>query len=245
MIPTAPLERFFLALFLLSTPVACIAVFVHGGDRQWWALANSYGFSAGMIGLYLAPLCLRTSSSFRARLEAATMHWLVWLSCFTELAFQIPHNLFVRQLHERRGTLVEWPFYAYGLSDARWSRYQGGRGLAPEVWLINWNDAGLGALVAALLLYARQRRTARARAALVVAALFRDATLWRETVEYMLDHAREGYPHSTTVRPLRPHAVACLWLVNIVWLVAPLSTALWAYHELVERSPPRTAVKRD
>ena len=119
-----PLERFFLALFLLSTPISCIAVFLNGGDRAWWALFNSYGFSAGMIGLYLAPI-LRPSS-FRDRLEASTMHWLVWLSCFTELAFQIPHNLFVRALHDRRGSLLEWPFYAYGLSDARWSNYHGG-----------------------------------------------------------------------------------------------------------------------
>ena len=48
-IPTAPLERFFLALFLLSTPISCIAVFVYNGDRMWWALANSYGFSLGML----------------------------------------------------------------------------------------------------------------------------------------------------------------------------------------------------
>jgi len=33
---------------------------------------------------------------------------------------------------------------SYGLSDDRWNNYHNGTGLAPQVWLINVNDAGLG-----------------------------------------------------------------------------------------------------
>ena len=36
------------------------------------------------------------------------------LTCFTEIVFQIPHNLLVRQLHEWKGTILEYPFYVYG-----------------------------------------------------------------------------------------------------------------------------------
>jgi hypothetical protein len=34
---------------------------------------------------------------------------------------------------------------SYGLSDDRWNNYQNGTSLLPPVWLINVNDAGLGA----------------------------------------------------------------------------------------------------
>lgn len=156
----------------------------------------------------------------------------------------------------------------YGLSDARWSDFgppAAPAALAPAVWLINANDAGLGLLVAAAFCLHRRQRAAGARAAppgvdwtgvLVLAVLFRDATLWRETVEYMWDHHRLGYPHTAGFSEgssgtdhdgdrglgarglgaplrdgsLRPHLAACLWLVNGVWLVAPLTTCAWAYR---------------
>ena len=44
-----------------------------------------------------------------------------------------------------------------------------------------------------------------------------------------------SYPHTTTHPSLRPHAIACLWFVNIFWLVAPLLSAVWAFHELTEQ----------
>ena len=96
-----------------------------------------------------------------------------------------------------RGTLAEWPFYAYSLSDGRWSEYTaaqgGGFGLDPAVDLINWNDAGLG-LVVLVALAAELAQGAAVHegsagpavgrsVATVLLVLFRDATLWRETVE--------------------------------------------------------------
>ena len=283
LLPCSPLAAVFLFGFLASTPVACTAVYLRGGDRVWWGVWNSCAFSVSYCLLYLCPLCgLGSGGSWPVRLALAQRHWVVWLSCFTELVFQPAHNLFVRQLHEARGTVLEWPFFAYGLSDGRWSEYRHGSadvganvgadvgahvggtlqgsdgsgapsyGLAPEVVLINWNDAVLGLLVFVALLrelYQRQQQpappsasvtavataaatatatatapvsTATAAAAkstvigraaasssepyelgstvsLVLLVVFRDATLWRETVEYMWDHHRLGYPH-TTVR---------------------------------------------
>ena len=63
-------------------------------------------------------------------------------------------------------------------------------GLDAAVTLINWNDAGLGVLV--LMTYVLWRRwlCVRTRVAFYLLLLFRDATLWRETVEYMWDHHR-------------------------------------------------------
>jgi hypothetical protein len=231
------LELVCLATFLLATPVAAIAVFALGCNREWWAVANSYGFSVSYCILYMYPLLAPRCTAavgFTARLHKATMLWAVWLSCFTELAFQPWHNLFVRQLHEQRGTVLEWPFYAYGLTDARWSQYNGGHGLEPEVWLINVNDAGWGFLVAIALVHQRLREGSWERPSLflILTLLFRDATLWRETVEYMWDHHRNGYPHSTADAALRPHAIACLWTVNGLWLVAPLLTIVWAHQQL-------------
>ena len=41
-----------------------------------------------------------------------------------------------------------------------------------------------------------------------------------------------GYPHTTSDPARRPHALACLWLVNGPWFVGPPLTFLWAWREL-------------
>ena len=219
-------EKLFLFTFLGSTPVSAVAVFACGGSREWWALANSYTFSSAYCLLYLWPLIApRGGASFAERLDSATRNWLVWLSCFTQLAFQVPHNLFPRFLASQQGTLVEWPFYAYGLSDSRWAAFEtkwpnGVSHLPPEVFLINLNDAFFGALVLAAYMFARRDETAavvadeitcpsldqcasgsrnapstkyahdaarsastrtRARVALALLLVWRDATLFRES----------------------------------------------------------------
>ena len=58
-------------------------------------------------------------------------------------------------LHRNRGTLLEWPFAAYGLCDGRWKTYKvdGEFTLMPEVWLFNFNDFSLGILVLVTLYY--------------------------------------------------------------------------------------------
>ena len=49
---------------------------------------------------------------------------------------------------------------------------------------------------------------------------------------YMWDHHRKNYPHTTTDPELRPHGIALLWLINVMWLVAPLFTLVWAWQQL-------------
>jgi hypothetical protein len=71
--------------------------------------------------------------------------------------------------------------------------------LMPAVWLINVNDFALGILVLITLYYMKFEPSDRATAGLVVSLLFRDATLWRETVEYMMDHHRLNYPCATPI----------------------------------------------
>ena len=104
------------------------------------------------------------------------------------------------------------------------------------MWLINANDATLGVLVLAVfaaLSHARRRPPGERRGwevGFVLVVLFRDATLFRETVEYMWDHHRSGYALTSMARPeLRPHYVAALWTVNGCWLLAPLLTFYWAF----------------
>ena len=255
-----------LTIFLGSTPAVCIAVFGFDGDREWWTVVNSYCFSVAMDLLYLWPLVSPLSGqAFTERLHDATMNWVLWMSCFTQVAFQVPHNLLVPQLRAAKGTLPEWPFFSYGLSDGRWSDYgaeEEGAALAPAVWLINVNDAALGLVVLGAFVMQRQQQQQQQlqqlqqqqqqqerRAAcnwslvFVLALVFRDATLWRETVEYMWDHHKAGYPHTASALALkdpslRPHLIAILWTVNGVWLVAPLLTAVWAYQQLRARDLP-------
>ena len=246
----ARVERLGFLLFFASTPFACFMVLYTGSERftgsehstgidqrHYWAIVNSYAFSVGMCLIYMAPFLSR-DVPFAKRLDHASWNWVIWLSVFTHLVFQIPHNLFPGHLHAARGTAIEWPFWSYALSDSRWSDYMhvwpnGSTGLHPDVWLINWNDGGLGLAVGLAALLWRRHRSPERKVWLLLVTVFRDATLWRETVEYMWDHHRGGYAHTTQHVVLRKHAVACLWLVNVLWLVAPVLTAVWAVDQLM------------
>ena len=64
---------------------------------------------------------------------AATVNWAVFISTGTEIAFQIPHNLFPSLLHAHKGGIIEYPFAAYALADSRWAEYNSGNGLIREV----------------------------------------------------------------------------------------------------------------
>jgi hypothetical protein len=158
----------------------------------------------------------------------------------------------VRYLHDLKGSAIEWPFYSYGLSDSRWNDYSATGvservGLEPVVWLINCNDAILGILVLTALLYYRwckkTPRESMSRVILVLCVVFRDATLWRETVEYMFDHHTKGYPYTTNDSVYRVHAIALLWIVNGVWLIAPVTSLVWGYNE-IESMLKGSVVKR-
>lgn len=236
----ASIRNTLLFLFFVSTPLAQYCVYVLGKDRMFCAIVNGYAFSIPMVLLYFYPFFLNRPLSYRVKI--ATVNWIIWLSVFTEIIFQIPHNIFTAQLHELKGSVIEWPFYSYGLSDSRWDNYHEGSGLTPAVWLINYNDAGLGVLVLLALLYYRSKKNstqttsqialAKSKILFILVVVFRDATLWRETVEYMYDHHRQGYPYTTQDERYRGHAIAILWIVNGVWLLAPLLSIVWGYNEI-------------
>jgi len=68
----------------------------------------------------------------------------------------------------------------------------------------------------------------------VLITVFRDATLWRETVEYLYMHHRSNYEFTTGDPRWRHHAIYLLWLINGIWLIAPIFTVRWAYDLLNE-----------
>lgn len=222
-----------LFVFFVSTPISQAFVFLLGKEREKWAIINGYAFSIPMVVLYIYPFFF-SQLSFPQKLEVATTNWIIWLSVFTELLFQIPHNLLVSQLHSIQGSALEWPFYSYGLSDSRWNEYNGGSGLDAEVWLINANDFILGAAVAVAMLYNHRRKSDKSFVIFALLVIFRDATLWRETVQYMFDHHRLGYPYTTNNPDYRIHAILILWLVNCVWLVAPIFSVVWAFNKVFQ-----------
>ena len=81
-----------------------------GYPKEEIAIYNSYSFSLGYLFLWLKPLLLSpASTAWAERIQRATSHWIVWMSCFTQLAFQIPHNLAVPFLFKHAGEPVEWP----------------------------------------------------------------------------------------------------------------------------------------
>ena len=231
------LKFLLLVLFLASTPIALYAVYFLEMDRIYCAIANSYAFSIAMIGLYVYPFVIsdaKYNNSMTQRIHNATMNWIIWLSVFTEIVFQIPHNLCVKQLHAIQGSAIEWPFYSYGLCDSRWNNYHDGTHLNFEVELINYNDAILGIFVLlSYLYYKNSNMNYQSTIIFVLTVIFRDATLFRETVEYMWDHHHKDYIYTTTDEVYRIHGIVCLWLVNGIWLIAPIVSLFWGYNMIM------------
>lgn len=235
-----PLNWIWLSLLFLSTPIAGVAVYCFDFDRDLAAICNSYAFSASFWGLYLSPLIsplILGAPSFKERLLLSQKNWILYLTCFTEIFIQLGHSLSCRFLYGARGQPPEWAFFAYSLSDKRWRDYSPDEGhtfgLPIEVDVINWNDGLLGAAVLLIWLWAYRRPSPQSTGVLALAVVFRDATLWRETMEYMLQHHVGNYPHTTTDIALRPHAIGLLWAINGLWLIAPLISLLWAFQLLV------------
>lgn len=125
--------------WLGSVPIIAVLIFVvtvEEKDRQWWGVFNSYVFSIPFCILYLHPyfFYLTGQMSWRHALKTANENWVCWLSCGTQIVFQIPHQLFPHFLHLCRERFhdpeysnlwgfPDWPFYAYGQADARWGDY--------------------------------------------------------------------------------------------------------------------------
>lgn len=94
----------------------------------------------------------------------------------------------------RYGSSARHGAHVAGFADNRWNKYNGGNGLEPEVWLINVNDGLLGVVVAAALFHHFRStgpldRWSHASKPVVLLTLLRDATLLRETIEYVDSHA--------------------------------------------------------
>jgi len=234
--PYAP-TVFFLCQLLFSTPLVALFVFQLqvAKELEWWMTLNSYCFSTAMVMLWVYPFVWPGCGSFYERALMATRHWHWYLGGLVVVAFQSLHNWGAPLLHAHRGRPLNWSFEAYALSDSRWIDYNDGRGLDDYVFAINCNDVGLASLTLLFTVIARIRLGSwTAFSPLVTAmALFRDATMWRETVEYLWSQHVEGYPYSTN-GPYRMHGIANLWLVNIIWIVGPMLN-VWVSAEQIKR----------
>jgi hypothetical protein len=93
--------------------------------------------------------------------------------------------------------------------------------------------------------YATSMKANKIGLLLGIIVLFRDATLFRETVEYLWTHHRSGYQWTTTDPILRPHAIYLLWAINGLWLLVPLVTPLWVYRLAMRASQLNSGVHVD
>ena len=129
-------------------------------------------------------------------------------------------------------------------SDSRWNEYNNGKGLSYYVHSFNIVDGAGGILLLIISLYlwyakkslnTQQQKNAIGNGNIVyiLVLLFRDACLWRETVEYMMDQHLNDYPF-TISQPtyLRKHAIFALWSVNFMWLTVPLFTVVWTFQQI-------------
>jgi hypothetical protein len=62
-----------------------------------------------MCGIYFMPIiAIFSKKGFNERLDNATISWIRYLSIFTAVFFQIPHNLLAHHLNTIKGQLPEW-----------------------------------------------------------------------------------------------------------------------------------------
>jgi len=228
----------FLVQLALSTPL--VSLIVHGlewsRDLTFWQTVNAYAFSTALCALWVYPLVWPGYGSFFRRANMATQHWHWFLSGVVVVLFQALHNWGAPLLHAHKGRPLAWSFEAYALSDSRWTEFNDGAGLDDYVFAINCNDVGLS-FIALVALYVERRRLGSWTAfspIVTTIALFRDATMWRETVEYLYQHHSLGYPY-TTQGEYRAHAIANLYLVNIIWIVGPMLN-VWVAAENIKRA---------
>lgn len=225
----------FLSIVALSTPITIYLVYglevaTTKEEIEWIQIVNGLCFSSAMCMVWLWPLIGPGYGSWRNRARAATFNWHLWLSGMVVIAFQSLHNWCVPLLAANRGKALNWAFETYALSDDRWIAYQDDGWLPLYVYYINVNDVCLSVLVLASMLLARNGRFS---AAYTVISVFRDATMFRETVEYLYDQHFLGYPYSTS-GPLRSHAIVVLWLVNICWIISPMLNVWVAIDRIQE-----------
>lgn len=130
-----------------------------------------------------------------------------------------------------------------GYSDSRWNEYNDGNGLSYYVHFFNVVDGGGGIillLISAYLLYVKtfvnkkyqKNGLINGNVLYILVLLFRDACLWRETIDYMFDQHLNEYPFTLSEpKYLRNHAIIALWSVNLMWLVVPPFTVVWAFQQ--------------
>jgi hypothetical protein len=233
----------FLAQLALSTPVVVVLLHITHtvSDVDLWATINAYAFSTAMVLLWVYPFVWPGCGSFYERALMATQHWHWYLAGIVVVAFQSLHNWGAPLLHAHKGQPLAWSFEAYAMSDRRWTEFNDGRGLDDYVFAINCNDVGLSAiaLLATLIERIRLGSFSAFSPIVTVLALFRDATMWRETMEYLYEHHRLGYPH-TISGPYRPHAIANLYLVNVIWITGPMLN-IWVASQQIKRELAKKA----
>jgi len=232
----------FLVQLTVSTPIVVLLVHVLEAvrDVELWQTLNSYVFSSAMCLLWLYPFVWPGCGSLYERATMATQYWHWFLAGIVVVLFQSLHNWGAPLLHAQKGLPLAWPFEAYALSDSRWIEFNGGRGLPEYVYAINCNDVLLSLVTLIFTLVERVRLGSFAAFSPLVAALalFRDATMWRETVEYLWDHHHRSYPWTTTSPTYRPHAIANLYLVNAVWILGPMVN-VWVTVQTIKREIAR------
>ena len=239
-----------------------------------YAFTNMYIFSVGLLGLYIYPWFIPGYTWFE-RLEKMTFNWLA-LSVFEEMFFQVTHNLIEGYLYrvQGKGSVLEWPYFVYGLCDSRWNDYSFNKGLAWEIYTNNMLEGGSGTIIIIILFLEKyywkiskhideselnqnivshvnsQRKRYPHSLLLILVIIFRDAMLFRQTFSYMSDQHLENYPFSFRnssgdfPNAFRPLAIGGLWFINGIWLIAPITSLFWAWRELTHRDMLHTDESR-
>lgn len=216
-----------------------------GDEPIFYGVLNTHLTAAGINGLFIYPFILLLFGMYNGKqcLNKAVQNW-IYLSCFEEVIFQIPHNVFSKYIYSIQGSgnLLEYPFYVYGLSDSEWNNYYYGSGLSWQVFTCNTFEGGSGLILTLLQIYLYlfdspknkkiNNRMSNMRLIFILLVVFRDAGLFRQTVSYLLDQHVANYPYSIQHNLYRNFAVAGLYTINGLWIIAPMFTIIWAFKQI-------------
>ena len=213
-------------------------------DSLCFSVYSGIAAGIGISGLYFYPWIL-LNKPISERLKIATMNWIS-LSVFEELVFQIPHNALLSLIYEYQGPYseyIKYVFFAYGLADSRWNDFNPENyfGLPWGVWTKNLLEGAGGFAILVTFLYqkfANQKTTSDVIKSLpfLLVVLFRDAMLFRQNFSYLTDQHMENYIYSLSHEfGYRNESIAVLYLINAIWSIAPVTTAIWVFSTIEER----------
>lgn len=226
---TRPLRLLFIgtlvAVMVLSLPLAGVAVFAGGADRNLAGDAVAVAFAAALVALLTSGWWPRSEAPHRGRdqkLESTVVVWLL-TTYSIHLTWELGWVLAREAIQTAPDAIWSYPWWAYiDGGDARYASSD------PGFLLIEMLSVANG--FAGMLALGRWRAVGRPTAGVLVTLVASAAVHLYSAAFYLFGEAMAGYPNVDTDSPI--DFVIKFWALNGIWLVMPWLVIAWATRQL-------------